>query len=116
MDPVIYGIPNCDSIKKAKQWFESEDLNYQFVDLRKTAPSPTQLRHWIDAVGQKALLNKRSTTWKNLSEQERLTAESGDAIALLLDHPTLIKRPVLEHQGETAVGFSATDYAIRFQR
>jgi arsenate reductase len=116
MNPVIYGIPNCDSVKKAKQWLEAKDLDYRFVDFRKTAPSPIQLQHWINAVGQKALLNKRSTTWKNLSELDRSEAESGNIITLLLNHPTLIKRPVLEHKGETTVGFNAGDYATRFER
>ena len=116
MKPVIYGIPNCDSIKKARRWFESQDLDYTFVDLRKTAPTPPQLTQWIAAVGEKALLNRRSTTWKNLSEHDRLEAENGNALALLLAHPTLIKRPVLEHEGETAVGFNAAEYATRFGR
>jgi len=113
---VIYGIPNCDSIKKARRWFESQDLDYTFVDLRKTAPTPPQLTQWIAAVGEKALLNRRSTTWKNLSEHDRLEAENGNALALLLAHPALIKRPVLEHEGETAVGFNAAEYATRFGR
>lgn len=114
MTPVIYGIPNCDSIKKARRWFESEGLEYLFVDFRKTAPSQTQLSQWVAAVGEKTLLNRRSTTWKNLSEQERGEAENGNVESILLKHPTLIKRPVLEHNGETAVGFNATDYAARF--
>lgn len=116
MNPVIYGIPNCDSIKKARRWLESQGLAYTFVDFRKTAPTPLQLNQWIAAVGEKTLLNRRSTTWKNLSEQDRLEAENGNARALLLSHPTLIKRPVLEHEGETAVGFNAADYAMRFGR
>ncbi|MDG1065103.1 MAG: arsenate reductase [Luminiphilus sp.] len=116
MNPVIYGIPNCDSIKKARGWFESQGLHYTFIDFRKAAPSPAQLSNWCAAVGEKALLNKRSTTWKNLSDQDRLEAENGNALALLLTHPTLIKRPVLEYAGETSVGFNATDYAAKFGR
>ena len=116
MNPVIYGIPNCDSIKKARRWFESQGLDYTFIDFRNTAPTPLQLNQWIAAVGEKALLNRRSTTWKNLSEHDRLEAENGNALALLQTHPTLIKRPVLEHGGETAVGFNAAEYATRFGR
>jgi arsenate reductase len=109
MNAVIYGIPNCDSVKKARSWFESQDLAYTFIDFRKTAPSPLQVGNWIAAVGEKALLNKRSTTWKNLSDDDRLEAEKGNALAL-------IKRPVLEHEGATTVGFNATDYATKFGR
>ena len=116
MNTVIYGIPNCDSVKKARSWFESQDLGYTFIDFRKTAPSHLQVGNWIAAVGEKALLNKRSTTWKNLSDDDRLEAEKGNALALLVAHPTLIKRPVLEHEGATTVGFNATDYATKFGR
>lgn len=116
MKAVIYGIPNCDTIKKARRWLEAQGVDYTFVDFRKTAPIAEQVAGWITAVGQKKLVNRRSTTWKNLPEQERRAVEDGDAISVLVSHPTLIKRPVLEHRGQTVVGFNATDYAQQFNR
>ena len=114
MKPIIYGIPTCDSIRKARKWFDTNGIDYLFVDLRDNLPSRQQVASWIAAVGDTALINKRSTTWKNMSDNERNEAEHGDVIAVLLANPTLIKRPVLEYQGNTAVGFSADDYASRF--
>ena len=114
MKPIIYGIPTCDSIRKARKWFDANGIRYLFVDLRETAPSRQQVTDWMTAVGDSALVNKRSTTWKNMSDNERNEAEHGDVIAVLLANPTLIKRPVLVYQGNTTVGFNANDYASRF--
>lgn len=114
MKPIIYGIPTCDSIRKARKWFDAEHIDYDFVDVRKTPPSREQVEGWIAAVGQKALINKRSTTWKQMNEQDKEQVENADALPILLANPTLIKRPVLEYKGDTAVGFNADDYAARF--
>jgi Spx/MgsR family transcriptional regulator len=114
MKPVIYGIPTCDSVRKARKWFEAESIEYGFIDFRNQAPTREQIEMWLEALGKNALINKRSTTWKQLSETERNEVEHGDSIATLLAQPTLIKRPLLEYGGETAVGFSAKDYATRF--
>src|SRR5210317_2332347 len=97
MKPVIYGIPTCDSVRKARKWFEAESIEYDFVDFRKQAPTREQLGTWLAALGNNALINKRSTTWKQLSDAERNEVEHGDSIAILLAQPTLIKRPLLEY-------------------
>ena len=114
MKPAIYGIPNCDSIRKARKWFEQHGIEYQFIDVRETPPSRDQVNDWIEAVGRAALINKRSTTWKTLGVAERDETEQGDTLSVLLNHPTLIKRPVLEHAGEVMVGFNAEQYRERF--
>jgi len=114
MQPVIYGIPNCDSVKKARQWLTNHAIAYSFVDLRQTPPSRERLGLWIDCVGAKLLINKRSTTWKNMPYEEQQETECGDTLAVLLKHSTLIKRPVLEHVGDIVVGFNADKYAQRF--
>jgi|OM-RGC.v1.028442137 transcriptional regulator, Spx/MgsR family len=114
MKPQIYGIPSCDSIRKARKWFDANNVEYTFSDVRQQCPSRAQVASWIEAVGAKALINKRSTTWKNMDESARQEVEQGDTLGVLLANPTLIKRPVLEYQGEIAVGFSADDYAQRF--
>ncbi len=114
MKPVVYGIPNCDSVRKARKWLESAGIDFDFVDFRRTPVSEEKIQGWIDAVGVKTLLNKRSTTWKDLATEEHLRAENGDASGLMCSHPTLIKRPVLQIDNEILVGFSADSYATQF--
>jgi arsenate reductase len=112
--PTLYGIPNCDSVRKARGWLETHQIDYQFVDFKETPPTSNQLSGWLNAVGAAQLVNRRSTTYRQLSETDKNTLEAGDVTATLANHPTLIKRPVLVWQGDIAVGFSADDYAHRF--
>lgn len=113
MSTTLYGIPNCDTVRKARKWLEAQGIDYAFVDFRETPLDSAQVAAWLAAAGP-ALLNKRSTTWKQLTDSERTAAEVGDPVPLMLAHPTLIKRPVLEHQGEVSIGFKADDYATKF--
>jgi len=110
----IYGIPNCDSVKKARKWLETQDIAYTFVDVRENTPPNTQIAHWVSVLGPEKMVNKRSTTWKNMSEDERAKAQTGDTVGVLLANPTLIKRPVLEHNDVLDVGFKAEAYAAYF--
>jgi len=90
-------------------------IPHEFVDFRENPVGDTKIASWLSAVGD-SLLNRRSTTWKQLSDEDRESAGSNAGIvALLAAHPTLIKRPVLEHNGGTAIGFKADDYAARLQ-
>ena len=68
----IYGIPNCDSVKKARKWLEAHDVAYTFIDVRNDTPSAAQIEHWISVLGPERMVNKRSTTWKNMSDEARL--------------------------------------------
>jgi arsenate reductase len=111
---IIYGIPNCDSVKKARQWLSNNEIDYEFVDVRENTPSKSHIDGWIATLGAAPLVNKRSTTWKNMDSEARDNAENGDTCAVLLANPTLIKRPVLEHNGILDVGFSAATYANHF--
>lgn len=106
---VLYGIANCDTVRKARKWLESHDIDFRFHDFRKDGLSEAQVQHWISALGVPALLNKRSATWKQLSEEEKKGAEAGD-IALFQSHPTLIKRPVLETADGVLSGFVEDRY------
>jgi arsenate reductase len=110
----VYGIPNCDSVKKARQWLSTNKIDYEFVDLRESTPSKSHIDGWIATLGAALLVNKRSTTWKNMDNEERDNAENGDTCAVLLANPTLIKRPVLEHNDILDVGFTAASYADHF--
>ncbi len=114
----LYGIKNCDTVKKARKWLDANDQSYTFHDFRADGLSASQINTWLKQVDGQILINKRSTTWKQLSDQQKslFGAESlsKDAIAIVVDNPTLIKRPVLETPKEVTVGFKENEYKALF--
>ncbi|MEM6817972.1 MAG: Spx/MgsR family RNA polymerase-binding regulatory protein [Pseudomonadota bacterium] len=110
MKPIVYGLKQCDTCRKALRWMDGHGLDYDFVDIRAQTPSVKEIQTWLTALGNAKLVNRRSTTWRGLGEAERADA-AGDAAAQLLEqHPTLIKRPVLALDSKTLVGFSEADW------
>lgn len=101
----LYGLKNCDTCKKALKALEAGDIAHRFVDIRAEADLPAHLPVWLKEAGSKALVNTRSTTWRGLSEAERQRAEDEPA-ALLIENPTLIKRPVIEAGEGVHVGWT----------
>ena len=99
----IYGLKNCDACKKAVKAFEARGLAHEFIDIRAEADLAERVPVWLDAVGAKALINTRSTTWRGLDEAQRARVDS-DPAGLLIENPTLIKRPVIEHGDAVSVG------------
>ena len=93
----INGIPNCDTVKKARKWLEAQGLDHTFRDFKKDAPTADEVGGWADAAGWEVLLNKRGTTFRKLDEADKADLTREKAIALMVQHPSLIKRPVLEH-------------------
>ena len=112
----LYGIPNCDTVRKARKWLTDNGIDHQFIDVRESTPPESQIAHWVMSLGAAKMVNKRSTTWKNLSDADRNEAENGDTTAVLLANPTLIKRPVLEYRDVLDVGFSIDAYNHYFQQ
>ncbi|WP_415911576.1 ArsC family reductase [Neptuniibacter sp. QD37_11] len=110
----MYGIPNCDTIKKAKKWLEANGVDYQFHDYRKNGLEEAQLKAWIDELGWELLLNKRGTTWRQQPDEVKNNINEASAIALMLEHPAMIKRPLLDTGSERKVGFKDTEYAALF--
>lgn len=110
----LFGIKNCDTVRKARRWLDGQNIAYQFIDFKQQPPSAATVEAWIHALGADKLLNKRSTTWKNLSDTEKARAESQDLSALICANPTLIKRPVLEVNHDYWVGFSEASYTNIF--
>jgi arsenate reductase (glutaredoxin) len=108
----IYGIPNCDVMKKAMTWLNSNKLDYTFHDYKKDGISKAKLEAWCKQLGWELLLNKKSTTWRELpaAEQEKITTQAA-AIKLMMTHTSIIKRPVLEYKNGILVGFKETEYA-----
>ncbi|TVQ37248.1 MAG: Spx/MgsR family RNA polymerase-binding regulatory protein [Wenzhouxiangella sp.] len=104
----VYGIKSCDTCRKARRWLDEQGREYQWHDLREDGLDQVTVKRWLAAVGAETLVNRRSTTWRGLSEDERRQAmDPALASALLLEAPTLIKRPVFETEAGVSVGFNA---------
>lgn len=111
---VLYGINNCDTVRKARKWLETHGIDYRFNDFRIDGLDEKDLRAWVKAVGWEALLNRRSTTWHQLSESEKESVDEAKSIDLMLAQPTMIKRPVLVFKKITHVGFKPAEYEAIF--
>ncbi len=108
----IYGIPNCDTMKKAMTWLTGKKIAYSFHDYKKEGISKAKLEAWCKLAGWEVLLNKKSTTWRELdpAEQEKITTQAA-AIKLMMNHTSIIKRPVLEYPAGLLVGFKEAEYS-----
>ena len=109
----LYGIPNCDTVKKARRWLDDHGVAYAFHDYKKEGADPGRLATWADAAGWEVLLNRRGTTWRKLDDADKAGIDRDRAIALMAAQPSLIKRPVVEHDGGVLVGFDAADWQAR---
>ena len=112
----IYGIKNCDTMKKAFQWLTDHGVRHEFHDYKKSGVSASLLNTWSATLGWEALLNVRGTTWRKLPESDRQDMNEAKALQLMAQHPSLIKRPVLDHGGHLLLGFKADDYQHLFGR
>jgi len=112
----IYGIPNCDTMKKARGWLESHGVDYAFHDYRKQGLEPQRLDGWVEKLGWEVLLNKTGTTFRKLADADKENLDAGKAKALMLANPSMIKRPVLDLGGRLLVGFKPEIYAETFGR
>jgi arsenate reductase len=106
----IYGIKNCDTMKKARAWLDKRDVSYSFHDYKIEGVERAQLERWVKAVGWETLLNKAGTTFKKLSDKDKEGVTEKKAIALMLAQPSMIKRPVLDVGGKLTVGFKPELY------
>lgn len=110
----LYGIKNCDTVKKARKWLEANDSDYTFHDFRVDGLSADQVNAWVADLGWETLVNKRSTTWKQLDEATKASLSDNSVVDIILANPTLIKRPLLDLNGSYSVGFKAADYESKF--
>ncbi|MFN7158224.1 Spx/MgsR family RNA polymerase-binding regulatory protein [Erythrobacter cryptus] len=108
----LYGIPNCDTVKKARAWLESRGKAYTFHDYKKAGADPQQIERWIAAAGLDVVVNRKGTSFRALSDDDKArAADAASAPALLAAKPSLIKRPIVEHPGGLLIGFNADDWA-----
>ena len=106
----VYGIRNCDTMKKAFAWLEARGIDYRFVDYKGPAGAE-RLPSWIATLGWEALINRRGLTWRRLAEADRLDLDGPRALTLMRAHPTLVRRPVIEHAGGVLLGFDPEQFA-----
>ena len=111
---ILYGIPNCDTVKKARAWLTGQGLAYSFHDFKKAGVPPERLAAWEDALGWQKLLNRQGTTWRKLDAGVQSgVRDAASAQSLMLTQPSLIKRPVVEWGHDTTVGFDTEAWSSR---
>ena len=111
MTITLYGIPNCDTVKKARVWLGEQRHDFAFHDFKKQGLSHDIVAGWLRQVPRDVLVNRKGTTWRGLSDaQKAAVVDDASAIALVLAFPSIVKRPVLDRDGQVAVGFSAAQY------
>lgn len=114
MTITLYGIPNCDTVKKARRWLDAAGVAHGFHDFRKDGLDPARLQRWIDTLGWEKLLNRSGTTFRKLPDAAKEGLDAAAAKALMLEQPAMIRRPVVESADGVSVGFSADDWQQRF--
>ena len=112
----LFGIKNCDTIKKARNWLSEHDIEFQFHDYRIDGLERVQLEAWCKELGWEQLLNRRGTTWRKLPEEIKDSIDESSAIKLMLDQPAMIKRPLLDTGTQRLLGFKAAEYKHIFQK
>ncbi|MFC3101576.1 arsenate reductase [Altererythrobacter lauratis] len=109
MTITLYGIPNCDTVKKARAWLDSHGLVHHFHDYKKHGADPALVAEWMAEMGVDTVMNRRGTTYRKLSDADKARAEA-DPAALMAEQPSLIKRPVVVHPGGVLVGFNEAEW------
>jgi arsenate reductase len=115
MTTTLYGIPNCDTVKKARTWLADNGHDFTFHDFKKQGLSRELVQGWLKDLDWETLVNRKGMTWRNLSDERKAQVNDADsATDLMLENPSVIKRPVLQGIGPVSVGFSADQYADKF--
>jgi arsenate reductase (glutaredoxin) len=110
----LYGIPNCDTVKKARTWLEGQGITFAFHDYKKAGADAVKVRNWCEAKGWETILNRAGTTFKKLPDDAKADLNQAKAITLMLAQPSMIKRPVVEHPGGLLVGFKLSEWEAAF--
>lgn len=117
MSVTLYGISNCDTVKKARTWLDQQGVAYTFHDFKKAGISRELVAAWLHDLDWEMLVNRKGTTWRALSEEQKaLVVDADSATALMLESPPVIKRPVLSYGDRTYVGFSIDHYQQIFKK
>ena len=111
MTVTVYGIPNCDTVKKARTWLDAHGIAYTFHDYKKAGADASKLAQWCAAAGWEKVLNRAGTTFKKLPDADKADLDAAKAAALMAANPSCIKRPIVEHSGALLVGFKPDEWA-----
>ena len=116
MTTIIYGIAKCSTVQKARNWLTAHQIHYIFHDFKKQGASLDKVSHWLSLLGNNKLINRQGLTWRNLSEADKIRANDAQEIVnLLIERPTLMKRPILEHDQKILCGFDENHYQALFK-
>ena len=110
MPVTLFGIPNCDTVKKARAWLADRGVDYAFHDYKKSGVDADQLEDWTRRFGWEKLLNRSGTTFRKLPDEVKADLDAAKAIAIMIANPSAIKRPVVVHDGEVLLGFDAAEW------
>jgi len=110
MTLTMYGIPNCDTVKKARIWLDAHGFDYAFHDYKKAGVPADMVAQWIDAAGLDRVLNRTGTTFRKLSDADKAGIDAANAVGLMVAQPSLIKRPIVVHPGGLLVGFKEAEW------
>lgn len=108
----LYGIPNCDTVKKARSWLDAHGIAYGFHNYKTSGADAAKLGQWCDALGWEAVLNRAGTTFRKLPESDKAGLDRNRAVALMIAQPSMIKRPIVEHAGGLLAGFKEPEWAV----
>ncbi|NLS13211.1 ArsC family reductase [Vibrio sp. SM6] len=114
MTTVMYGIANCDTVKKAKKWLQQAEVEFSFHDYRKQGIDAALVERFCHELGWEKVLNKRGTTYRGLTDEQKASLNQNTAVDLLVANPAMIKRPILETDGHLQLGFTPAQYATLF--
>lgn len=114
MPITLYGIPNCDTVKKARAWLDGRGIEYVFHDYKKAGITAAKLKAWCKALGWETMLNRAGTTFKKLPDTAKSDLDQAKAIALMIEQPSMIKRPIVEYEGGLLIGFKQHEWESAF--
>ncbi|MCB2060770.1 MAG: ArsC family reductase [Novosphingobium sp.] len=110
MSITLYGIPNCDTVKKARKWLDGKGIGYEFHDYKKQGADAGKLKNWVEQAGWEKVLNRAGTTFRKLPDADKEGLDAKKAVAVMAANPSCIKRPVVEHPGGLLVGFKEAEW------
>ena len=111
MAVTVFGIPNCETVKKARVWLDEHGIAYAFHDYKKAGADPAQLARWVEQAGLDKVLNRAGMTFRKLSDADKAGIDANKAVTLMVAQPSMIKRPIVEHPGGLLIGFKADEWA-----
>lgn len=114
MTTTLYGIPSCDTVKKARVWLADRGVSYDFHDYKKAGVDAEKLAAWVEQAGWEKVLNRAGTTFKKLPEARKINLDADSAIEIMAENPSAIKRPVVEYEGGLLIGFKLDEWAAAF--